>query len=490
MSDNNSLFTLLDLPNDESIIIENVTEKDGVKSVEVSQKLRPTFCPICHNRMHSKGIYTRTVNHSIYQDRTTLELKIKQRRWYCQKCDYSKNDEFPFVEKRKRSTSLTQLLILDAMKDLNSSAISIAKRFNVSDSYVHDTFSQYVDLKRLKLPEYISIDEVFININDNMKYAFVIMDFVTGEIVDILHNRWSNTLEKFFLSIPLEERKIVKGVISDAYGVYQTLCEKYLPNAVQILDSFHACNFIIHELTLYINDLLRKYRNKQRKLLDDINSTSNQHQESIKDSKEIILLRDYRWVILKNDDDINYSYLSHFHKKLNMSLTTDMICKMFFDLDPNLEKMKNLKELYISFNKNSYSDVSEIESKLDELITIYRDSGFSQFIKFANFLSSFKPNIIRSFTTLVVYRKSKKDQLDYYARLSNGPMESFNRKPKDFKRNSRGFSNFDYTRNRILWATRINPPILAVPKPIAEVHSYKLDKRTLALRRKNKMSSK
>ncbi|MEE0396121.1 hypothetical protein [Holdemanella biformis] len=30
-------------------------------------------------------------------------------------------------------------------------------------------------------------------------------------------------------------------------------------------------------------------------------------------------------------------------------------------------------------------------------------------------------------------------------------MESFNRKPKDLKRDSRGFSDFNYTRYRILW---------------------------------------
>ena len=33
-------------------------------------------------------------------------------------------------------------------------------------------------------------------------------------------------------------------------------------------------------------------------------------------------------------------------------------------------------------------------------------------------------------------------------------MESFNRKPKDHKRLSKGFSNFDYVRQRILWSTR------------------------------------
>nr|WP_304748797.1 transposase [Dubosiella newyorkensis] len=54
-----------------------------------------------------------------------------------------------------------------------------------------------------------------------------------------------------------------------------------------------------------------------------------------------------------------------------------------------------------------------------------------------------------SFTVAEVSRKGSKDLETYYARLSNGPMESFNRKPKDYKRNARGTSNFDYTRNRI-----------------------------------------
>ena len=56
-------------------------------------------------------------------------------------------------------------------------------------------------------------------------------------------------------------------------------------------------------------------------------------------------------------------------------------------------------------------------------------------------------------------------------------MESFNRKPKDYKRNARGFSNFDYTRNRILWATRKKTPILAHPKSSTQIHSYEGKKR-------------
>ena len=64
-------------------------------------------------------------------------------------------------------------------------------------------------------------------------------------------------------------------------------------------------------------------------------------------------------------------------------------------------------------------------------------------------------------------------------------MESFNRKPKDYKRNARGFSNFDYTRNRILWATRKKTPILAHPKSSAQIHSYEEKKEALIKRKIN-----
>lgn len=42
-------------------------------------------------------------------------------------------------------------------------------------------------------------------------------------------------------------------------------------------------------------------------------------------------------------------------------------------------------------------------------------------------------------------------------RMSNGPIESINRKAKDLKRLSRGFKNFDHFRNRFLYATRSEP---------------------------------
>lgn len=50
----------------------------------------------------------------------------------------------------------------------------------------------------------------------------------------------------------------------------------------------------------------------------------------------------------------------------------------------------------------------------------------------------------------------------YDSRLSNGPIESINRKVKDLKRLGRGFRNFEHFRNRFLYATRSAPVLNGV----------------------------
>lgn len=473
----NDLFSLLDIPNDGSITIDHIDEdKDaGIRYAYISRPPSPTFCPQCGCIMHSRGIKVRTVNHPVYQDSYRLYLKVSQRRWKCTGCDNSFNEAFPFLERYKRYSNLTPILVLNAMKDLNRSAVSVARQFNMSDSEVHDLFSQYVDLRRLTLPEYMSIDEVYFNISDRELYAFVIMDFTTGEIVDIVHNRWAATLEDYFKAIDKEERRKVKYVISDAYAAYMQLAERFFPDAQLVLDSFHVVKLINSKINSYINEVMKKYREKQKKLLMEKNETTNSDNQTIKDSQEIVLLRDYRWVLLKDVDDISYSYRRHYHRKLGMYTDTYEIERKFLALDDRFRRIRELKEMYISFNSASYDEENcneAIGRKLDEIIEVYKGCEIAMFNDFADTLSQFREYITASFKTARRLNKGKKDHYEVLTRLSNGPMEGFNRKPKDYKRNSRGFSNFDYTRNRILWANRKNPPILAVPKKLDEIHIY------------------
>lgn len=480
------LLALLDIQDDDSYIITDCELVDENKYLHIQKKLEPMYCPKCGSRMHSKGFYTRKLNHPVLQDSTKFYPIVKQRKWHCNECNLYMNDSFPFLDRYAHSTSITPLLVLNEFKHLDQSTAAIAERFNISDTLAHILFERYVDLPRLPLPEYMSIDEVYLNISNSEKYAFVIMDFSNGEIVDIVHNRWNSTLEDYFLRIPLEERLKVKAVICDAYRSYLTMPDKYFPNACTVLDSFHAVKVIISYLNVYINKVMKRYQERDKKALKEKNHDTNRDNKTIKKSREVILLQNYRWVLLRNRDEIHYSYNRYYHKLLGMNVDTYTIEKLFLQLDPHFEGLRELKEEYIQFNQTEYDNEFDILLDLKDLIDKYDRSEQSVFRDFAGFLRKNLTPIVNSFTRIKVYRKSARLEKEYYARLSNGPMESFNRKPKDLKRITRGVSDFNYTRNRILWATRKNPVIKGVPKSMDQILSKKGKKRGSYKKKKNK----
>jgi len=92
------------------------------------------------------------------------------------------------------------------------------------------------------------------------KYALVIQDFYTGDPIDLLRNRKTNVTEPYFASIPIEERRNVKYLISDMYNPYISYVDKYFPNAVPVVDSFHVTQWIVHAIDMYIRQLEKKFR--------------------------------------------------------------------------------------------------------------------------------------------------------------------------------------------------------------------------------------
>lgn len=145
-----------------------------------------------------------------------------------------------------------------------------------------------------------------------------------------------------------------------------------------------------------------------------------------------------------------------------MNVDTRRIESMFFELDSNFKKIRDLKENFIDFNSTSFDKEDDVKIKLEELIEEYRASDIYIFVDFSQFLQKYSSSIIASFTIVEVSRKTVQEADEYYARLSNGPMES---------------SNFDYTRNRILWSTRKKPQYLGIPKTKEQVHRYRGKKR-------------
>lgn len=451
----NSITELLDLE-DTDIIISDISIQGTTKTLTLETRPFPHFCPSCGFRMHSRGVKKRKVKHPILQDTYELILILKQRRWRCTNsdCGYNTGEAFKFVNRRRRTTNATDMLIVDAYRNLMETSSSIADRFHVSDTYVHEVFDRYVKMDRLPLTDVISIDEVFLDMDEHCKYALVIQDFHTGDPIDLLRSRRVNVTEPYFTFIPLQERSAVKYLISDMYNQYIAYVDKYFPNAVPVVDSFHVIQWITRLIDNYIRQLLKKYRQRDRERAERL-SLELQKPVSLPPSDEVYLLQKYRWLILASQSNIKYHVDprmdSHFRCLMNTYDYEDAL----FRIDPKLKDFRDLKEIYIQFNSRNAGRPIEARQELDTLIPMYKASEHEIFREFGFLLEKYEDPIINSFIMVQKHGYGK----IYDSRLSNGPIESLNRKVKDLKRLGRGFRNFEHFRNRFLYAAR-NSPVL------------------------------
>ena len=126
----NSITNLLDLE-DTDIEITDIQIQDQTKTLTLSTPPVPHFCPSCGFRMYSRGIKKRTINHPILQDNYSLVLILKQRRWRCTnpECLYDTSESFKFVNRQRRTINATDMLIVDAYRNLLETSVSIAKNF-------------------------------------------------------------------------------------------------------------------------------------------------------------------------------------------------------------------------------------------------------------------------------------------------------------------------------------------------------------------------
>ncbi len=449
----NSITEFLDLE-DADLIVSSSTIEGLRKVLTLEVPATAHFCPCCGFKMHSRGIHIRTISHPILQDGYELILHLKQRRWRCTNadCRYETNEQFRFVNKHRRRTNASDFLIISAFRDLNVSAADLARKFNTSDTHVLDVFDRYVRLKRLPLTEIVSVDEVFIDMDDDCKYALVIQDFFTGDPIDILRSRRTKVTEPYFASIPMEERLRVKYLLSDMYNNYLRFVDRYFPNAVPVVDSFHVIQWVTRAIDNYIRALEKRFRQRDKDRQDQLSKEAGRPIQ-LPESDELYILRKYRWLVLMNQSTIRYHtdlrMDRHFRRLMNTYNYEDWL----FRIDPRLEKLRNMKELYICFNARNAGNPATAADEIENLIDEYFYSGDGIFVEFAKLLIKYKEPIINSF---IMVEKHGPGGL-YTSRLSNGPIESLNRKAKDLKRLGRGYRNFDHFRNRFLYATRNNP---------------------------------
>ena len=72
----NHITDLLNLK-DSDIQIKSISTHGNIKEITLEKRISSHYCPLCNFKMHSLGIYVRTVNHPILQDGFILKLLVR-----------------------------------------------------------------------------------------------------------------------------------------------------------------------------------------------------------------------------------------------------------------------------------------------------------------------------------------------------------------------------------------------------------------------------
>ena len=88
---NYGIKDFIDLKDCEDVDVKDVIIDDDnrTKTIVMERKYSAMFCPECGQRMHSKGFYTRHINHPVLDDGYRVVIELRQRKYRCTNHEYS-----------------------------------------------------------------------------------------------------------------------------------------------------------------------------------------------------------------------------------------------------------------------------------------------------------------------------------------------------------------------------------------------------------------
>ena len=415
MSINNSILKLLNMKDKNLNFNENFVVEREIKNkrcLVILGYLKNDFeyCPCCgcinENTIIKKGTRNSLIKINKHAELTTY-LDLTKQRYKCKNCNKKFYATTLEVDYRCHISNQVKLAILNCAKEMMCKSL-IARLYNVSDNTVQSIFDTvfYNDtVYKDFLPKAICIDEFTFK---KKTYAFNICNAKNGKTIDLVLDRTTNNLDKYFSHYTEKARKRVKFVVMDMYSPYIDLIKKWFPNAKIIIDLFH----IVQLLTKSLNKTRINVMNENK---DDRNK-----------------FKRYWRFILKSRFDLDSSTWNKFRCFKNLMTEIDVVNYL-------LSKDK--------FFENSYDLYQDILYHLQ-----HRNyEGFNKVVN--KEYKDISKQIQTTLNTLKKYSKYIKNTLEYS--YSNGVMERNNNTCKLIKRISFGFKNFRNMKSRIMIITNI-----------------------------------
>ena len=413
---NNLIMDMFNISMDDTDRFETVND-DGFVSVTIRLKRKILYCPCCGTRMVSNGISTKKINHKVLNDRN-MTIVYEANRYRCRKCNHSEYEKNPFALKGFSQSILMMNQLMIDLHDPRFNYTMLSEKYNMSVNEVILYLDSFVTIPHIPLPVNLGIDEIHSSMakRRNASYLGVLTDNDSFSLVEILPSRNKADLNNYLSFVPRKEREAVRYVTIDMWLPYKEMAQKWLPNCVIAVDPFH----VIEHLTKDFDRIRIRIMNR-----------------CIYGSNAYYLLKTWHKLLYsdryKLDGEPKYNHV--FRCRLNYG----DIKKMLLEISDELRIAYDLKEAYRDFNSRCSYETAE--KQLNDLIYSFARARIKEYEEFLQIMVSWKDEIINSFIRSDITGN----------RLSNAKAEAMNNDIGSNIRISRGLSNFNRLRKRMLY---------------------------------------
>ena len=372
------------------VTVTSVQRKENNLHIYMRMQRKTHKCPRCNNDTDKVHDYRTQRIKDISSFGSYTFLHLRKRRYVCPTCNKRFYEETSFIPRYHLITSRLFANILYSFREVTSIK-NLANLANVSPTTAARIFD-HVKYSAKTLPTVVSMDE-FKGNADGEKFQCILTDPEHKKVVDILPNRKSEDLYRYFLKF--DDRHTVKYVVIDMSGPYRCLARTIFPKAQIIADKYH----VVRQVTWAFENVRKA---EQKKF----------HEQRRKYFKRS------RRVLLKRPEKLSSSEADQVESMLRIS--------------ERLRQAYALKnEFYkVMDSKNSFEAKKQL-AKWYMLVSGYNLVEFNDCFKA---FTNWQKEILNSFD--VPY--------------TNGFTEGVNNKIKVIKRNAYGIRNFTRFRNRIL----------------------------------------
>ena len=417
--------------------------------------LNPTAqsCPICGTMSNKiKDYRTKKIKHTVSSLAQCI-IHYRARRLVCPICGKTFYEHNPFTVKNHKVSVATVYNVLQELKNCEITFSYVAKKFNLSVSTVTSIFDAHINAPHLPLSECISFDETYAFKSADSDYICVLLDYASGNIIDILPSRKKIDLMTYFTNMDKAELEKVKYVSFDMWKTYRIVAKHVFPNCKCIVDKFH----VLQELNRRVRSVRIEAMNKLKKRRDELEEKEKllkesqkklepQMQEELKKAREgYYLLKKFNFLLTMNDPEaMDPNVKKRFNKVLNRYLNFYDIYELLLKYDERLREAVYFNDRVSEFYKKT--EYKNAKKELEEIIIECRTSNIRTIQDFSKTLIEWKQEIINSFIVIPNIKR----------KMNNALIENRNKSIKLLKHSSNGYGNWTRFRKRILYCLNKN----------------------------------